>query len=97
MASPVVASSTDDATIRSAIDSAATRGRGQGQRIFGPDEDRQMNKHPAGSRAVAGGKRTTTVAFFGTAWGGGLNEKENEANEWRGADVLVMSSSSLLS
>jgi hypothetical protein len=56
-----------------------------------------MNKHPAGSRAVAGGKRTTTVAFFGTAWGGGLNEKENEANEWRGADVLVMSSSSLLS
>ncbi len=53
-----------------------------------------MNKRPAGSRAVAGGKRTTAVAFFGTARGGGLDEKENEANESRGADVLVMSSSS---
>ncbi len=56
-----------------------------------------MNKHPAGSRAVAGGKRTTVVAFFGTAWGGGLAKKENEANKLRGADVLVMSSSSSLS
>ncbi len=39
---------------------------------------------------VAGGKRTTAVAFFGTAGGGGFAEKENEANELRGADVSVM-------
>ncbi len=56
-----------------------------------------MNKRPAGSRVVVGGKRTTAVAFFGTAWGGGLAEKENESNESRGADVLVMSLSSLSS
>ncbi len=56
-----------------------------------------MNERPARSRAVAGGKRTTAVAFFGTARGGGLAEMENEANESRGADVSVMSSSSLLS
>jgi hypothetical protein len=56
-----------------------------------------MNKHPAGSRVVVGGKRTTAVAFFRTARGGGLAETENEANESRGADVLVMSSSSLSS
>ncbi len=36
----------------------------------------------------------TAVAFFGTAWGGGLAEKENEAIESRGANVSVMSSSS---
>jgi hypothetical protein len=53
-----------------------------------------MNERPAGSRAVAGGKRMTAVAFFGTARGGGLAKKENEANESRGADVSVMSSSS---
>ncbi len=56
-----------------------------------------MNKRPARSRAVAGGKWMTAVAFFGTARGGGLAEKENEANELRGADVSVMSSSSSLS
>ncbi len=39
---------------------------------------------------VVEGKRTTAVAFFGTAWGGGLAEKENEAKELRGVDVLVM-------
>ena len=49
-----------------------------------------MNKRPPGSRAVVGGKRTTTVAFFGTARGGSLAEKENEANESKGADVPVM-------
>jgi hypothetical protein len=58
--------------------------------VFGPDEDHQTNKRPAGSRVVAGGDRTTAVAFFGTTRGGGLAEKENEANESRGADVLVM-------
>ncbi len=62
--------------------------------MFGPDEDRRTNERPAGSRAVAGGKRTTTVAFFGTARGGGLAKKENEANKLRGVDVLVMSLSS---
>ncbi len=46
---------------------------------------------------MAGGKRTTAVAFFGTARGGGLAKKENEANELRGADVSVMLSSSLSS
>ncbi len=56
-----------------------------------------MNERPAGSRAVAGGKRTTAVAFFGTARGGGLAEKEKEANELRGADMSIMSSSSLSS
>ncbi len=56
-----------------------------------------MNEHPAGSRAVVRGKRTTAVAFFGTARGGGLAKKENEANKSRGADVLVMSSLSLTS
>ncbi len=65
--------------------------------MFGPDKDRRMNKRPAGSRVVAGGKRMTTVAFFGTARGGGLAEKENEANESKGSDVSVMSLSSLLS
>ncbi len=39
----------------------------------------------------------TAVAFFGTTRGGGLDEKENEANESRGADVSVMLSSSSLS
>ncbi len=40
---------------------------------------------------MAGGKRTTVVAFYGTARGGGLAEKEKEVNESRGADVSVMS------
>jgi hypothetical protein len=53
-----------------------------------------MNEHPDGSRVVAGGKQTTMVAFFGTARGGGLAKKENEATELRGADVSVMLSSS---
>jgi hypothetical protein len=39
---------------------------------------------------VVGGKRTTAVAFFGTAQGGGLAKKENEANESRGADVFLV-------
>ncbi len=46
---------------------------------------------------MAGGKRMTAVAFFGTAQRGGLAEKENEANESRGAEVLVMLLSSSLS
>ncbi len=46
---------------------------------------------------MAGGKRTTAVAFFGTALGGGLAEKDNKANKLRGADVLVMLSLSLSS
>ncbi len=49
-----------------------------------------MNERPAGSRAMAGGKRMTVEAFFRTARGGGLAEKENEANESRGADISVM-------
>ncbi len=56
-----------------------------------------MNEHPAGSRAVAGGKQTTAVAFFGTTRGGHLAKKEYEANILRGADVLVILSLSLLS
>jgi hypothetical protein len=52
----------------------SARGRGRGRRASGPDEDRQTNKRPAGSRAVAGGKRTTAMAFFGTA-GGGLGRE----------------------
>ncbi len=56
-----------------------------------------MNEHPAGSRAVVGGKRTTAVAFFGTARGGGLAEKENEANKSRGLDGSVRSLLSLSS
>ncbi len=40
---------------------------------------------------MAGGKRTTAVAFFRTARGWGLADKENEANKLRGVDVSVMS------
>ncbi len=46
---------------------------------------------------MAGGKRTTAVAFFGTARGGGLAKKENETNESRGEDMSVMVLSSSLS
>ncbi len=91
MASPAVASSTDDVTIRSAINSAAAR----------EDEDKEDGRL-APTRTV---KQTSVLPgqgrwrgssgrlrwhSLGPHGGGGLTEKENEANESRGADVSVM-------
>jgi hypothetical protein len=97
MASPAIASVTNNVTIRSAIDSTTAHNDKD------KDDGRSAPTRTVEQTSVLLGQgrwRGASGRLGGIYWdrmGGSLAEKENEANESRGVDVLVMLSSSLLS